>query len=710
MGSEMKQLKLKVLVFLVLSIIFSHQNCEAYDNKYTHRYINEKAVGKSELDTFLKFHFGFNVGINERIGEKRAWQWIRDGGQEEDEPEWRCLRHFHDPLNASWDNAGLLSLYQSMIYWSQTPDPANSYGLYNEYSWILAREYYHQALLTGSEEQYAKTFRAVGQLMHLVSDAAVPAHVRNDPHVPYVKDADHYEEYVKNLFNNNNDDGAIASLTFDNFTVDRAIFDKAVYDPMAPSPISALWDHDEYKPDGSNLPIQSNTTIGLAEYTNANFWTEDTFPWKLFSGNYPHPNLNDTNYDENVWLNPEAVDAEDGEIDNRIYFSKKTGDPVTHFMTAGYWYYQLYMKDKPEMDYAFLLDEICFKDYAAKLIPRAIGYSAALLDYFFRGSIEIALPAENHHAGAYAITTDPDQGFTHITLNAQNTSYSGEKMTNGSVELVVKYKLALDDPFHSYPVPTTEEFFYIVASESKNTRMIPDDEYVELEFDLTPAIPLNATDVSVNLVYKGMMGREARAIAVGYKDISEPTPIDIFSNLDKVCLAGSWYDAGSPEAIAVVDTNGNGIADRNELDVYPHDLQDHYIRISSVDDPQYPSRTEDDIHIPSLHAGEFIRTAFILSDDEFTMGIYHPLAPCTHPYDDHPGVSAYWSISPFTSVKNQTDRMAPEDCISLGREPLCSVRHYPTFTLFRGIAMRGIRTTYEDQSWGHDTSCSLDDL
>jgi hypothetical protein len=544
--------------------------------------------------------------------------------------------------------------------------------------------------------------------MHLVSDAAVPAHVRNDPHVPYVKDADHFEEYVKNLFNN--DDGAIASLIFDNFTVDPVIFDKAVYDPMAPSPISALWDHDEYKSDGSNLPAGSNTTIGLAEYTNANFWTEDTFPWKIFSGNYPHPDLDDTNYDENVWLNPEAVDAEDGEIDNRIYFSKKTGDPVTHFMAAGYWYYQLYMWNKPEMDYAFLLDEICFKDYAAKLIPRAIGYSTALLDYFFRGSIEIALPAENHHAGAYAITTDPDQGFTHIALNAKNTSSNGEKMTDGNIELVVKYKLALDDPFQSYPVPTTEEFSYIVALEANNIRAIPSDNPVALEFNLSPAIPIYATNVSINLVYKGALGAEADAVVAGHKDISEPTPIDIFSNLDKVCLAGGWHDAGSADAISFVDTNGNGIADRNELDVYPHDLHDHYIRISSVDDPQYPSRTEDDIHIPALHAGEFIRTAFILSDDEFTMGIYHPLAPCTHPYDDHPGVSAYWSISPFTSVKNQTDRMAPEDCISLGLEPLCSVRHYPTFTLFRGIAMRGIRTTYEDPSWGHDTSCSLDDL
>lgn len=689
--------------------MFSQQNSTAYDNTYTHKYINEKAVGKSDLDAVLTTSLDFNDGIREWIGKKQIWQWISDGGEEEDQPEWRCLRHFHDPLNASWDNAGLLSLYQSVIYWAQTPDPANSYGLTNEYSWILAREYYYQALLTGSAEQYAKVFRTIGQLMHLVSDAAVPAHVRNDPHVPYIKDADHFEEYVKRLFNDK--DGTIASLAFDNFTVDPAIFDKAVPDPMAPSPISALWDHDEYNPDGSNPPVESNTTIGLAEYTNANFWTEDTFPWKALSGNYPHPNLDDTNYDEDVWLNPEAVDAEDGEIDKRIYFSKKTGDPVTHFVAAGYWYYQLYMWNKPELDYAFILDELCFQDYAAKLIPRAISYSAALLDYFFRGSIELSLPSEQHHAGAYAITTDPDQGFTHLALNAQNTSPNGENLTDGSIEVVVKYKLALDDPFQSYPVPTTEEFSYIVAPEANNIREIPSDNPVALEFELIPALPLYATDVSINLVYKGILGMEADAVVVGYIDISEPTPIDVFSNLDKVCLAGDWLDAGSPDAISRVDTNGNGIADRNEADVYPHDLRDIYLRVTFVDEPQYPSRTVDDILIPELNAGEFIRVAYIISDNEFMLTAYHPSSICTYPSDYHQGVDAYTSIYALTGITNQAVAGAPEDCTSLGSEPPCTIRHYPTFTPFRGIEMRdGIVITYQDGLWGHDTSCSLDTI
>jgi hypothetical protein len=40
----------------------------------------------------------------------------------------------------------------------------------------------------------------------------------------------------------------------------------------------------------------------------------------------------------------------------------------------------------------FFLDELCHQDYAEKIVPRAVGYSAALLDYFFRGTLSIRHP------------------------------------------------------------------------------------------------------------------------------------------------------------------------------------------------------------------------------------------------------------------------------------------------------------------------------
>ena len=665
----------KIITISLLFVISIGQDCGAYDHEYTHPYINSRAVEAdvSKTDSILKKSLGFLNGIESEVNGESINYWIAYGGTMEDEPERRCFNHFHDPLK-DWNNAGLFSLNRSSIIWAQASD--------NDFSWQLAKEYYYHALLTGSEESWAKTFRALGQVMHLVSDAAVPAHVRNDAHakVYIYDDSDPYENWVKN------NEPKIEKIEYKWFSASDTIFDNAITKISAPGSISALWDHDEYLPDGSNMPDGSNRTIGLAEYTNANFWTEDTID------DYPHPSLEDTNYDEDVWRHLEPVDAEDAITDHRMYFSKTTGDPVQHFMAANYWFYQLYEWNKWEVIHsAFILDETCFEDYAEKLIPRAIGYSAALLDYFFRGSMDIKLPSHQYHSGVYAITEDASQGFTRIVLNARNTTANEEAMADGSIELVVKYKLALEDPFQSRPVPSTEAFSYIVAPEANNVRAISGDQYTELAFDLSPALPINATNITFHLVYKGILGADTDDVAVGYKDISEPTPLDVFSNLDKVCLAGGWLDAGSAEAIALIDENGNGISDYYEIDVYPHDTEDYYMRLSSVEDPQNPAGTKEDIHIAVIHAGEFLRVAYFLGDDELSFSGYSESTPCNYPNDYHTTDShVFLKTDTLVTFRRQANR-------------------YTTCNSFRGVDMHGIWISYGG-SWGHDTTCSPDDL
>ncbi|BBO73021.1 hypothetical protein DSCW_04380 [Desulfosarcina widdelii] len=481
--------KIKMVVLLLLYSLIFNQGSEAYDNEYTHPYINEKAVKENpKVNTILKESVGLTEGIETKFCGKEIWEWIRDGGIQEDEPEWRCFRHFHDPLNASWDDAGLLSLYKSMIYWAQTPDPGNDYDLYNEYSWLLAREYYHQALLTGSEEQYAKTFRSLGQLMHLVSDAALPAHVRNDAHPKFFEeitiydDSDPYENWVENNHKK------IKKIEYERFTVDQAIFDMAVENSSAPIPISALWDHDEYQKDGSNLPDGWNNTIGLAEYTNANFWTEDT------RDDYPHPILSDTDY-KDKWLNPEIVDGEDGQEDRRVYFSKQEGEPIEHFVAADYWHYQLYIFNKPEVKYSFFLDEECHRDYAEKLIPRAIGYSAALLDYFFRGQMQVTARPYFYDNSLYT-----------INLKIENTTPSEETMSAGTFTLVFRYTPAGGSPDGS------DDIFVPASQQADCTELLFNDS-MDLWFYPSDEIPIECLDsVKCTLAFQGTLGNETGAV------------------------------------------------------------------------------------------------------------------------------------------------------------------------------------------------------
>jgi Tol biopolymer transport system component len=274
------------------------------------------------------------------------------------------------------------------------------------------------------------------------------------------------------------------------------------------------------------MPDGLNRTIGLAEYTNATFWTEDTFD------DYPHPSLEDTNYDEDVWRTLEPVDAEDAITDHRMYFSKTTGDPVQHFMAAGYWFHQLYKWNKWEVIHsAFILDERCLEDYAEKLIPRAIGYSAALLDYFFRGSMDVE---QIKLQGDSQWISGLDFEVKNTTLLAEGSTV--EAFENGSLSLAYRYML----PGESEPQFGLAADIYTVGglADPINDDFVP----VSVAFPDDGYIPADATNVTFTLVFRGRLGNENDAvvgkvftepswIAYSYRPDGWPNPSHIYTEL-----------------------------------------------------------------------------------------------------------------------------------------------------------------------------------
>ncbi len=171
----------------------------------THREIARQAVTVSSLDAVLKTDLGFPDGqgtmfsLSPGKSAKQADEWVRDGAQSEDEPDIRVLNHFHNPLRL-WGEAGLrwpvLPDGQSSVLWQQ--NPAQSPG--GRWSWQDARRRYLRALSASTKPErnqaFAELFRNLGQLTHLVQDATVPAHVRNDPHLTFVN-PDGYEDWVE---------------------------------------------------------------------------------------------------------------------------------------------------------------------------------------------------------------------------------------------------------------------------------------------------------------------------------------------------------------------------------------------------------------------------------------------------------------------------------------------------------------------------------
>jgi len=384
--------KINMLIFFTLLVVLNSMTY-AYDSEIVHPNINEAAVRQSLLHSYLINNLGAPKGIETTYLDNEVMYWCRQGGTDEDNMP-LFLNHFHDPLQ-EWNDAGFNITIEPLSYSSLTYAQLQL----APYSWQKARSAWFNALSTGSEAEYATAFLTLGHLMHLVSDLAVPAHVRNDSHPIDPDDplfrwipqflwpdswlADVYEKWAKN---------SADEIKFSGVHVDNRIFSNFVQSGAgylnSPIPITALWDQNRYTFENPDPNVTKDTNpqfhdIGLSEYTNANFFSFNT----IFSTiQYPHPAAEDVTLQID-WLNPEMHVAEDGITDYRPYIWGYAGGTTQIRLAAGslisYNCLAIGHNGVP------ILDDTVHKDYASVLIPRAVGYSASLLDYFFRGSLSV---------------------------------------------------------------------------------------------------------------------------------------------------------------------------------------------------------------------------------------------------------------------------------------------------------------------------------
>ena len=698
-------MKALILLPILFSLFLNIANeAYAYDDQDTHPRITDRAVGSAALNSFLKNSLGYPEGTLSIVNGDKIVNLLREGSKAEDSPLCRASNHFHNPRQ-SWNSSNMSDVWQanalcmakgwlptySAVTWAtgyQAPAPlgAKLTNMSGAYNWDEARADYYAALISSTttvrESKFADTFSILGHVMHLLQDMAVPAHTRNDfqSHLKVSTvygtletrwTAQPYENYLK------------INTSLVNFA------DPIGNYPAFPTPsVTNFWDTDQY--NGSNP--SASTAIGLAEYSNANFFSDYT----IFKGSlewmhsFPYPASSSVQTYEKI------VDSSTGK--SKTYL-RKVGDGETINHLAAYRLYSRYLPAAVN-NLALYLDDKCHDDYARKLIPRAVAYSASLLDYFFRGSIEITVPSN----GVYSMIDATQAGFnaatatfTTIKLLAKNTTSTGEDMTNGTIQLVVKYKKVDAEPFQPGLLTTSTDFTYKVVSEKNGISALSRTVYTELNFDLSEAgIPLEATDVYLQVVYHGMLGNEEGAVAIGFKDISEPTPIDFTNNMDKVCINGSWYEAGSQEAIEQVDLNYDHVADLS--DVYAHDEAAFYVKFAPYSTTHidiWASPTVKDFEVPGLTAGSHIRAAYILSDYQFDYSIYNR-ANVSDPKDPWEHPDYLWGYI-RAAIKRQKDYT--EDSALCAGQPSCYIDRYPEFSAqhpadgalvfynFRGISL-----------------------
>ena len=156
----------------------------------THEDISRNAFDLSVIGGgYLREQIQF--GATQRFNGLLPRDWVVRGSNLEDENfsnlfvRFRFQNHFYDPVNNRGLRHGLIS-GQAAPQWA-LEQPNEFYG--QEYSWRDARRYFLSGLTAQTaverETNLAKTFRSIGQVIHLIQDMGSPEHTRNDIHAGF---------------------------------------------------------------------------------------------------------------------------------------------------------------------------------------------------------------------------------------------------------------------------------------------------------------------------------------------------------------------------------------------------------------------------------------------------------------------------------------------------------------------------------------------
>jgi len=397
--------------------------CLAHDNTTIHPRISESAAKSSSgLNNFLAEGFGYSLGgTNLSFKDPEAKkdpqspiEWIKDGSRCEDKPWWRGNNHFYDPTKkpAIGLTDGVNLGGKPSFVWATVKTNA-SYGVLLaeqlSYAWPETRAYQIDALTNsssmGRQTNLAAMLFYLGHVIHLNQDLTVPAHVRNDNH-------------------------ALTANIFEAATMWTEAYGKETYSKQTNGfpekghgwswwqsmggfqKLEDFWNRDMLRTNGAdalNFDAQTDNRVplGLSEFSNGNFISEDATYANFFPNRGTHwfqfPRLEDTTQPNLKLLRWGAGELEvrtntiallSGISGQHPYLSKtKLGIFVTNHSALHYEAVRNPGKLNTYQMHVMLTlnDSNVLQEYHSILIPKAIEYSAGILDYFFRGTIGVSV-------------------------------------------------------------------------------------------------------------------------------------------------------------------------------------------------------------------------------------------------------------------------------------------------------------------------------
>jgi hypothetical protein len=387
----------------------------------------------------LQFPQLLGVSSEHRVHDRTLREWAQRGSFDED-AYWssaiipRSAHHFFDPIHEkglTWGDWPLC--FEDGVradHWSGSAGPV----ILNGYDIEDAKLHYLDALKgpnPGTRDvALRELFYALGHAVHLVQDMAQPEHTRNDQHLPFLP----FRATAASIYEN----WGLANLVpqVHEGTPTPPIVDYGGY-PTVKLPDYASYFHTpERDPSGWSLGR------GLADFANRSFVTQDTnyddyFGTFLRCYDYPYPRLDEAT--GRTRLVSRAVRDEDGyccttvEFEESVFESRFpdyiTGtietDPAHTFASS----MNLETARYDARRTFYSLGDESYLTRASMLIPRAVGYSAGLIEHFFRGKIDAVWAKQTNGTYNARITNrseetiGPDAWF--LALFRADPSYFG---------------------------------------------------------------------------------------------------------------------------------------------------------------------------------------------------------------------------------------------------------------------------------------------
>lgn len=296
----------------------------------------------------------------------------------------------------------------------------------NQFSILDARFYQLRSLTAPTRDERDKNlallFRTLGQVGHILQDMAQPQHTRNDVHSGCLDaiGGEHswYEDYLEKR---------ARGQSFRTRGAPAPPLPLSSYTPPSFSTYYDFWTRADRK--------------GLADFSSRNFFSAGTnLSLSGSCSGLPEPPCRPDAYTQRDM--PFSIPTLSGTTisGNARLFLRTIQDPVTGAMlpdvavaSRSVWDQHL---ERRGLFPAFTLNTLNYDSISDVLLPRAVGYAAGLLDYFFRGKLNVDLTEDPQDPSVLQLTgiNASDETLVDGALTLYADDPSGRRTEAGALD------------------------------------------------------------------------------------------------------------------------------------------------------------------------------------------------------------------------------------------------------------------------------------